>query len=493
MRIVYIFLVGLMVVLTAPATRGDQSAPSPPPRLELTLAESVALALQNNRTLAHARLDRVVQKFDLSVAEDEFRPDIDIGSGLDYRIAWEADRRRLEYDEGVSLFPVLSVRLPTGGAFAVGLNNAFQDFGTQDAYTASPSLHFVQPLLKGGGTEVATANLRNARRQEEIHVLSFQSAVIGVVNAVVSAYRNVIQAQRQVEISARSLQRAREQLDVNRFLVQTGRMAENDVVQTEANIATRELHLTESQNRLDSARLSLIHVLDIDSRTQIEPTEPLTIAPVSPDLSHSLDTAFARRPDYLRALLSLENIRTNVVVAENNRLWDLSFGASVSASGSRKSFRRTLGSALGDIVNRGVYGVGLGLSIPLYGDVTRQQQYVRAHTALRQAEQRLTELRQHIDIEVRNAVRDVEVRLRQVELAQRARELAEEKIAIEREKLTLGLSTNFQLVVFEDDLVTAQNNEVSAIIAYLHALTAFDRTLGTTLETWKIDITRLED
>ncbi len=490
MRIVCIFLAGLMVVLTAPATRSDQSAAL---RLELTLAESVALALQNNRLLAHARLDRVVQKFDLRVAEDEFWPDIDIGSALDYGIAWEADQRRLEYDESAFLFPVLTVRLPTGGAFAVGLNSAFRDFGTQDAYTASPSLHFVQPLLKGGGVEVATANLRNARRQEEIHVLSFKAAVIGIVNSVVSAYRSFIQVQRQVEISARSLQRAREQLDVNRFLIQTGRMAENDAVQTEADIATRELNLTETQNRLDTARLSLINVLDIDSRTQVEPTEALTIAPVSPDLSHSLDTAFARRPDYLQALLFLENIKTNVMVAENNRLWDLSLGASASASGSQQSFRGTLGSALGDVVNRGVYGVGLELSIPFYGDLTRQQRYVRAHTALQQAEHSLAELRQNIDIEVRNAVRDVEVRLRQVELAQRARELAEQKIGIEREKLTVGLSTNFQLVVFEDDLVNAQNSEVRAIIAYLNALTAFDRTLGTTLETWKIDITRLED
>ena len=490
MRMVKIFLVGLIVALAAPAARGNQADP---PRLELNLAESVTLALQNNRHLFNARLDRVVQKFDLKVAEDEFRPDIDIASGLDYGIAWEADRRRLEYDEGAAVFPVLSVRLPTGGAFAVGLNNAFQDFGDRDAYAAAPSLNFIQPLLKGGGVEVATANLRNARRQEEINVLSFKATVIGIVNAVVAAYRSFIQSQRQVEISARSLQRAREQLDVNRLLIQTGRMAESDAVQTEADIANRELNLTETQNRLDTARLGLINVLDIDSRTHIEPTETLTTAPRSPDLAASLDTAFGHRPDYLQALLYLENIRTNVVVAENNRLWDLSLSAAASARGSQKSLRGTLGSALGDVVNRGTYGVGLGLSIPFYGDLTRQQRYIRARSALQQAEHSLAELRQNIDIEVRNAVRDVEVRLRQVELAQRARELAEQKIDIEREKLTLGLSTNFQLVVFEDDLVNAQNNEVNAIITYLNALTAFDRTLGTTLETWKIDITRMED
>ena len=59
-------------------------------------------------------------------------------------------------------------------------------------------------------------------------------------------------------------------------------------------------------------------------------------------------------------------------------------------------------------------------------------------------------------------------------------------------KLNLGLSTNFQLVDFEDDLVNVQNREVDAIISYLNALTRLDQTLGTTLETWRIDVDRTE-
>ena len=96
------------------------------------------------------------------MAEDEFWPDVNIASLVDYDIAWEAERRRLEYNEGTALFPRLPLRLPTGGSFSVGLNTTFRDAGTQDSYTSSPSLHFVQPLLKGGGVAVATANLRSA-------------------------------------------------------------------------------------------------------------------------------------------------------------------------------------------------------------------------------------------------------------------------------------------------------------------------------------------
>ena len=101
---------------------------------------------------------------------------------------------------------------------------------------------------------------------------------------------------------------------------------------------------------------------------------------------------------------------------------------------------------------------------------------------------RLAELRRAIEIEVRGAAREVEVRFRRTELARRARALTERKLDIERAKLNAGRSSNFRLVRFEDDLVRSQNNEIGTITAYLNALTALDRTQATTLETWGIEI-----
>ncbi len=438
------FFALLLILLSAPAACGDQHAQDQPPRLEITLADSIALALQNNRRLMNARLGRTAQKFDPKVAEDEFWPDVTLGSSAQYTIEGSEDNRG--YNTRPALSSGVTLRIPTGGEFSVSWDNAFQDKWNQKSYSNASAFRFKQPLLKGGGTAVATANLKNARRREEINILSFKAILIDIVTSVTTAYRSFVQARQQVDINARSLQRARDQLAVNQLLIQTGRMAARDIIQTEANIANRELSLTETRNRLDNARLALINVLDIDSRAQIDPTEVLTIDPIHihPDLTDSLDDAFRNRPDYLQTVLALENVKTNLLVARNNRLWDLSLTVSANSDGSRKSFGETLDNALGH-VDRVNYGVGLGLTIPLYGDLSRQQRYVNAQIALKQAEHSLLELRQAIDIEVRNAVRDIDVRLRQVGLARRARELAEQKLEIEREKLRLGLSTNFQL------------------------------------------------
>ena len=128
------------------------------------------------------------------------------------------------------------------------------------------------------------------------------------------------------------------------------------------------------------------------------------------------------------------------------------------------------------------------MNIPLFGDMTREYEYLSAATNVRKARIDVEELKDNIEIEVEDAVRDVEMKLRQVELARQTRELTEKKLDIEREKLKAGRSTNFQLVAFQNDLIVAEINELNATIDYLNALTSLDRLVGGTLDTWKIKI-----
>jgi outer membrane protein TolC len=54
----------------------------------------------------------------------------------------------------------------------------------------------------------------------------------------------------------------------------------------------------------------------------------------------------------------------------------------------------------------------------------------------------------------------------------------------------LGRGEIFQVVTFQNNLVEARNRELTAIIAYLNALTGLDQTVGTTLDTWNVTIER---
>jgi len=483
----WVLTVGAVAGMLGQAALGAAPDVSGGTAVDLTVRNAIVLALRNSRQLQNARLDRSVERFALRVAEDEFRPRITLDA--------YADRNETDVvDETVGIGSAIRLRVPTGGELAVASRVADLGRGAPEfaSHASVVELTFVQPLLRGAGFGTARAALRTARVNEEINVLAFKSAVIELTSRTVRAYRAYVQAGRRNEIAARSLERARELLEVNRLLVQAGRMAERDVIQAEADIALRELDAVAAHGGLDAAHLGLLDVLDLDVGTRFEMAEELgagqpQVPPI--DAGKALETALANRPDHRIGLLGIRNAETRALVARNGRLWDLSITLGRTFRGADDG----LASALNDLDRTG-NRVSLDLNVPVGRAAAAQAQleHRRAAADLRIARNGLDDLRQRIAIEVRNAVRDFELTAQRIELARKARSLAEQKTEIEREKLNLGVTTNFQLVAFENALVLAENAELDALVDHLNAATALDRALGTTLERWGIELGRVE-
>ena len=454
----------LCLALAGPAP-AQAPATGTAPALALTLKQTIRLALDNNRTLVSARRRRETDKLSLEVAEDRYRPRARIGAST-------RTNNRGESTAELSIGP--SLRVPSGGELRLGWDTPLAG---SDARAGTWTLGFSQPLLRGFGPDIDTAPLRTARLREQRNRLAYRDTVARTVESVIGAFRSASRAHRAIAISAESLARAKKQLKVNRALIEGGRMAAREIIQTEAEVANRELALIESENRRSIANAALVSILDIDDTTQIRPVEQtVSIEALSPNVDKSIKTALGRRSDHLGALMDVEVAELELRKAKNERLWDLSLDASVSRGGGDEGRD---------------YAVGLGLSIPL-GDRSSELGELSARNGLRDAEIGLVELKQSIRIEVRQAVHEVAVGVRRIELARTSRELAEETLEIEQSKLAQGLTSTFRLTAVEDDLVRAQNAELDASIAYLNALTALDATLGTTLRTWGIDIEGVE-
>ncbi len=433
----------------------------PPERLDLSLEETVRLALSKSRSAIQARLGREEQGLTLEAAEERY--DLEAGGlRLDTNAASRGDETA-----DVSIGP--SLRVPTGGSFHLSFRKPLA--GERDR-EASTTLSFSQPLLRGFGPELDTQPLRRARLQERINLRAFRDTAAGIVESAVSAYRRVLRADRRTVIAREALERARRQLEINRALVEAGRMAPQDLVQTEADVADKEYALIDAETALETANSNLVNTLDLEEGVSIRPQAEPPIEPEQPDLEESMETAFARRTDWLRAEIGMELARMGLRTAENALLPDLS----LSARASHRSGR--------DLTQ---WSGGLNLTVPLQNDDARRT-LIRARNTLRRAEISLAERRQSIRIQVRRAVYEVAVALRQIDLAGQARELAQRKLDVERRKLQQGLSSAFQLSRFEDDLVTAQRRELDAVARYRDSLASLDRTLGTTLDRWGITV-----
>lgn len=439
--------------------------------VELTLDEAVALALRNNRTIRSAYLQRVVDRFDLRVAERAFVPQ----GGIAVEVIQRRHDGQTRSETYVS--PAASWRTPLGGVVGFVWQRVDPLDGGGDGYeTAGVSLN--QPLLRGAGLAVNMAPVRIARLQEEINRLQLEATVSGAVSAVITSYRSLIQAQERVRLAEVSLERTRALLETNRALIAAGRMAEADIVQTESGVANQELALLQSRQQRVSNQLALLQLLALASRTNVVAVDPMVAQRVDVDLERAMDKAFASRIDLLAQRKSLEQMRQSMIVTRNQRLWDVSLVASATRDDGPRFLER---------LDETDTTVGLQLTVPI-GDLSRRQAVLAADTGLRTAELRFEELKQSVESQVLDAVQGVETGWLQVEAARRARSLSARALEIGQEKLRFGRASNFEVLSLQADLRAADLQELLAGIAYLNALTALDQQIGSTLETWRISL-----
>ncbi|EGH20755.1 outer membrane efflux protein [Pseudomonas amygdali pv. mori str. 301020] len=442
--------------------------------IELTLSDAIYLGLRDNRYIRSAYLDRVAQKFDLRVAEDRFTPKIMLsGSYLSNR---NQDDR---YRQG-AVTPTTTLLTPYGTRVSLGWTYRHTQ-ADQAGLSRNDGANFslIQPLLRGAGKEVATAPVHLAQLSEQANRLNLKSTVSQTITQVITSYRTLLQAQEQLKIFRESLERARQLVEVNRAMIAAGRMAEFEIVQTEAEVASQELGYEEARNQTDTARLALLQLLALNLNTPIVATEALHALRVDVNAAQALQQAEALQPTYLSQLVYSEQATINLAVARNERLWDISLVGGVSQIRDRN----TLSGSPRTWENY----VGIQVEIPI-GDISTRQAEVQAQVSVRTQEIQLAEARQQLERDVTNAVRDIGTRWRQYEIAKRALDLSRRKLEIEREKLTVGRSSNFQVVSFENDLRNAENARLSALISYLNAQAELDQTLGTTLQSWDISL-----
>lgn len=457
--------------------------PSPPsaplprgPAVPLSLTDAVAIGLRDNREIKSAYLDRIVQKFDLVVAERRFMPVARVSAQIVDRRSDAAGSDETSVSGGIDG----SWLLPTGATigFSWGRFERLDSRTTDRTDTGSVSLD--QPLLRGAGLDVNLAPLRSARIAERINKLSLESTVSGVVSSIIYRYRALLEAQEQVRLAELSLARTRTLLDTNRALIEAGRMAAADIVQTESELANQEVSLFSAYRQRESAQLMLLQLLALDQRTNIVAEDRVEAEKVVIDLERAIALGFDSRMDMLSQRLALDQARQALMLARNNRLWDLSLTASVGR-------REDVDPVVGALDPRTDSTVGLRLGIPL-GDYGPRQAELRAETSLRTTQLRYEELTEAVEAQIRDAVQTVEMNWLQLEAARRARDLSARALDLQQEKLKVGRASNFEVLSFQDSLRNADAQELNARIAYLNALTALDQQIGSTLETWRIQL-----
>jgi outer membrane protein len=131
--------------------------------------------------------------------------------------------------------------------------------------------------------------------------------------------------------------------------------------------------------------------------------------------------------------------------------------------------------------------VGLNFQLPLRNRVAKAN-LARSRELERQNELTIRQQLQTIEVEVRNAVQQLETARLRVDSTRQARKYAEEQLEGEKKKFQAGLTNTFFVLQYTNQLTIAQFNENSAIANYNIAVYGLQRVLAETLSVNNIEI-----
>lgn len=476
---------------------------------KISLEEAIYLALKDNEGVGFgttsinegittAYLQREVQIETLRVAENDFRPQWMTTIGIEFARSNFRDRSHSTLVTLPSPGITTSQKLKTGGAINFAWTNAYSytkpsGLPKDTVAATAVSLNLVQPLLKGGGFIVGTFPLTQAYLNEETNILNLKSTVITVVTQTIETYRAYKQAIDQFEIDKRAIEEARQDLEKTKLLVEEGIRAEADIVEGQFSLATQEFNFQDSQNTVDAARIAFLRVLNMDTSLNIVP-DNIFVLDIDPDdlptIEELVAIAYLNAPDYLNQLISLRLAELAYYIARNSALWQLDFNAGISAGVTRSGLGRSNQNTW-DFRDR-IVRTGLQLTIP-FNSLASEQGLINAKVGLRTQRINVQKAEQDLTANIKDNLRTIKKNIIQVKLARINLLLAKQRLVQKRIEIEAGQSSSFELTSVLSQYISQETQVLSSEIALMNSLTNMDALLGTTLDTWNIDINRRTD
>jgi outer membrane protein TolC len=490
---------------------GDQTRPTipittPGPNVELTLDDATARALEKNLDIAVERLNPEIQDLNMARIRAVYRPTFT--SALGHRAVVNPPTSVLnggivtQNDTSTYNAAISQSLMWGGGSLAVGFNNNKQVSSNSFAnynplFNSTFSATLTQPLLRGFLIDGVRQQIKVTAINKDISDISLKGTLASTVANVRNAYWELLFSIQAVDVARGSLDLAQKLVQDNKARVEVGTMAPLDVVQAEAEVATRQQAVTAAEAAAGTAELALKRLIvsgtdDPLWRSKITPIDRPEFKEESLDVEGAVRLSLQNRTDLLQARKTLDSNDITLKFLHNETLPNVDVSANYSAQGLGgtayiRSTPGVTGIVTGTIpggysdawktltgLDYPTWNFQLNVSYPLGASAT-EASYARAKVQRNQTAAQMRSLELSIATEVTNAALQVESNLKSYEAAHAATELAQTRLQAEQSRFEVGLSTNFFVVQAQRDLATAQNTELRALLNYRKSRVDYER------------------
>lgn len=468
----------------------------PPEKIELTLEECRALALENNLdlkvqlytpTIAEQNLNAERAKFEASFFANTTYYKIDQPASAN--LAIQGSRNDISNtDLGVQ------VPLQTGGTITFDLADTrqksnFQSSTFNPSYSNDLSMSISQPLLRNAGIRTNTYSIRIAEYDHSIAGAQTKLEIIRVIAAMDRVYWRLYAAFKQRQVQRQRYELAQAQLERAQRFVDAGQHAQIEIYRAEAGLAQSLESIIFAENNLRDRQRELKRTLnkiglEPKGKTFIDPnTEPNPVH-YTFDTDRLMEQASENRMELLDLELQIAKNISSIDYLRNQALplVSLNYTYNVNGLGPTRSDAYDL---LQDN-NFNDHTIGLKLMIPL-GNQAAENRLRAAYLSRLQTLASKRNRQQMIEVEVLNALDQLEANWQRVLAARQSTILNERLYQAEIRQFENEMSTSTDVLEAQTNFTDAQSTEINALAEYQIALVDLAYATGTLLGAAQVD------
>jgi outer membrane protein TolC len=355
-------------------------------------------------------------------------------------------------------------------------------------YAPSATLTFTQPVLRGFGREIAEANLRKARINQDLALLNRQSQASSTVRDTIIAYWELAYQTQELEIQRFAERLAREQLRTTEAQIQVGKMGELGAASVKRAIATAQQAEASAEQALLGRALDLQRLFGAAVPPRFvgyKAADALEASMHEVDVEAETTHALTASPALKSIRMGLKLTETDLAVAIDSMRPQLNLVASLSQGGRNQDLVESLRQLTNP--NYIEYSAGFNFSIPIQNRAARGA----AEVASAAADSAQLDARD-LELSIRDTVARMAAQIRsagaRLEHGREAVTFSEDNLKAEMARFQVGTSTNNDVLLRQQELRQAQESLARAMADLLEGDVALAALTGDILDQYGVSL-----
>ena len=403
----------------------------------LKLADALALAMEQNRTLQQEQQGPEVARGRIQASYAEALPSLGLTGGY--------VRRDEELGSTV--------------------NGQYVTTRFQDQYNAG--LKVTQPIYNG---RIGSA-LRAARLYEEWAAAGLRDATDGVRFEVVRAYYDAVLSGHLLDVNVAALDTANAQLATAQALRRQGMASNYDELRAEVEVSNFQAQVLQARNNKDLAYTTLFRLLGASPESAVDLVEEIPMVPEEISFGEAAQTALERRADLTEAEYAMRMQRESVAAAKGRYLPDVSgYAAQVWSNPDPHQ------SSLDDWGDE--WQAGIQLSWPLFDGFGRSGALIQERAKLKQMEIALQDAEEKAVSQIRQAVLSLKTAEEFARSQSQNLETAKEALRLVEAGLREGQNTPLEVMDARQALTKASANYYQSLFSHAMARVSLQKAMG---------------